>query len=118
MTKTQKIRMWARNHRGLIRFVFSLIMWFFTVVFWFAAASVFYPLPLLIGPSIMAGVILLMICGWFFRNATDFADWGQEPEDLDEAVERIDLNLENAKEEILDLLHRVRVLEMHDDKHV
>lgn len=90
MTKLEKVRAWAKEHRGFLRFAFSTIFFFLTVLFFIASMDAFYTAvpDYSVAGGLMAGVILLMIAGFFWRGATDFSDWGQEPEEWEERVER------------------------------
>jgi hypothetical protein len=72
MTKLQKIRAWAQEHRGVLRLLVGFIQFVLALIFFNGAMIIMSQVPN--GIYIMAGTILLMIAGFFWKGAVDFQD--------------------------------------------
>jgi fatty acid desaturase len=75
-------REWAKKHRRILRFIVGMMAFGCALVLWNAALVIATIINAAtgVGAQVVALVLVLIIASWFWRAATDFGDWSQEPD--------------------------------------
>lgn len=107
--KRDKIILWVSRHRGLMRFIQSFCFFVLAWAFFNSAYNVFDD-HFSGGAYLTVGVGLMMVAGFCWKNATDFSDWGQEPESYDEAIARHDAEIQNILANLSENNHEIKMM--------